>query len=413
MSDMIMSQKTKPNLNILHVTIGFYPADTWGGPVKIVHQNATEMIRRGHSVTVYCSNLLNKNEKIRPQEGTFVEDIDGIRVVYFNTWNLKQWPGTLGPMWWPDLKSRLRRDLPTYDIVHINGFRNLIPLAVARASQSQASVRYVIQPHGAIPIIVNSGTAKQMFDKVLDVKPLQTADAIIAGQPSERAQAVAFGIDNERIVEIPNGLIPPAANTLPERGSFRAQYGLPSDAPMILFLGRLNRKKGVDMLIEAYAKMVNKTPALVIAGPDDGQMDEVKALVQKHQLGDRVLFTGLLQGNDIWSAYRDADLFVLPCRTDTFPMAIIESCAMGTPILTTDNCEIAHIVRGAAGETTPFDADEFANKMDALMDDPERLKKYSVSAQRMIQNEFSMQAVGDQLESLYLDLRDGPVRHAA
>jgi hypothetical protein len=53
-------------MNILQVTLGFYPAQAWGGPVKIVHQNSRELVRRGHQVTIYCTNLLDKKNKIIP-----------------------------------------------------------------------------------------------------------------------------------------------------------------------------------------------------------------------------------------------------------------------------------------------------------------------------------------------------------
>ena len=151
-------------MNILHVTLGFYPAQAWGGPVKIVHQNGRELVRRGHKVTVYCSNLLDKRHAI--QHGDFECVIDGIRVVYFNTWHIPWWPGTLGPFWFVDLPAYLRREIADFDVVHLNGYRGSMMLVTARAAR-EAGIPIVTQPHGTMPIIVNSFRSKRLYDRLL------------------------------------------------------------------------------------------------------------------------------------------------------------------------------------------------------------------------------------------------------
>ncbi|MBK8934855.1 MAG: glycosyltransferase [Chloroflexi bacterium] len=120
-------------MKILHITLGFYPATAWGGPIKIVYQNSQELVRRGHEVTVYCTNLFDKHRVIAP--GTFERYVDGLRVVYFHTWRLTRWPGTLGPIWLPDLKSYLARELPTFDLIHLNGYRSLMILPVVELAE--------------------------------------------------------------------------------------------------------------------------------------------------------------------------------------------------------------------------------------------------------------------------------------
>lgn len=384
-------------MRILQVTLGFYPSTAWGGPVKIVHRNGKELVRRGHSVTVYCSNLLDKKRKI--QEDTFERVIDGMRVVYFDTWRLPVWPGTLGPIWLPDMGRYLHAEIGSFDVVHLNGYRNLMLIPAARTAR-QAGIPVVTQPHGAIPVIVNSFAVKRAYDRYLGEQEIRNISALIALQESEKQQAIALGVTPDRISIIPNGLDPTERSGEPP-GTFRERYGIAPHQTLILFLARINRKKGTDMLVEAFAQVQDGDAHLVIAGPDDGQLEEVQHLIAQHRLETRVTFTGLLDEGMALAAFQDADLFVLPCRADTFPVTVMEACQATTPMVITDRCEIAHLVQGRVADVTPFDATAFAAAMRRLLTDRERYARYQANCPAVMADTFSIQAVGDQLESLY------------
>lgn len=391
-------------MNILQVTLGFLPATAWGGPVKIVHNNAKELIRRGHRVTVYCTNLFDKKRKIKPH--TFEELVDGIRVVYFDTWRIPQWRGTLGPIWLPGLKTRLKQELSSFDVVHLNGYRSLMNLQVVNALRD-SDIPLVIQPHGAMPVIVNSFLVKRVYDRLLGKRELERAQAFIALQENERQQIMSHGVPSERIEVIANGLDPRNYKLDIPSGIFRKRHDIPNDKKLILFLGRINRKKGVDMLVEAFAQLKDVDAVLAIVGPDDGQLSEVQALIARHDLKERVLLTGLLTGGDVLEAYRDADLFVLPCRMDTFPTTIMEACLMGVPMVITESCEIAHLVKDRVAEVTPFDANLFALAMKRVLSDDALYRKYKINCNEMMQDTFSIKATADHLEDLYERLVSG------
>lgn len=385
-------------MKILQVTLGFYPATAWGGPVKIVHQNGRELARRGHEVTVYCTNLFDKREVIAP--GTFERDVDGLRVVYFHTWRLTRWPGTLGPIWLPDLKNYLARELSTFDVVHLNGYRNLMLLPVTKQAEA-LGIPLVMQPHGAMPVIVNSFFIKRLYDRLLGQQELKNLSALIALQESEKKQALTHGVQADRIEIIPNGLDNSISRTI-EQGRFCSRYGLDSGKPLVLFLGRINRKKGTDMLVKAFAQMDSGLDAqLAIVGPDDGQLGEINGLIQEYGLADRVVLPGLLSGDDVIAAYQDADLFVLPCRADTFPVTMMEACQAGTPMVITDRCEIAHLVAGRVADVVPFDTGQFAAAMTRLLTDRERYHHYQANSAQVMTDTFSVEAVVDKLEALY------------
>ena len=155
------------------------------------------------------------------------------------------------------------------------------------------------------------------------------------------------------------------------------------------------------MLIEAFARLRCANAQLVIAGPDEGQLAEIQTLIQQHGLRRQVTLLGLLPGHDVLAAFQDADLFVLPSRKDAFPVTIMEACLVGTPMVITDRCEIAHLVRDRVADVVPFDADAFASAMDRLLTDHERYERYRANCETMIADTFSIGAVVDRLEAVY------------
>jgi glycosyltransferase involved in cell wall biosynthesis len=290
--------------------------------------------------------------------------------------------------------------METFDIVHLNGYRSTMGLVTARAAR-RAGVPIVTQPHGTLPVIVNSFLLKRAYDRLLGHKELEGVRALIALQQNERYQAQALGVPDDRIEIIPDGIDPEERNAAPEKGSFRRRFGLDPKKPLILFLGRINKIKGTDMLVEAFAKMKSVDAQLVIAGPDDGQLAAVQEGINNLSLGKKVLLPGLLCGSDVLAALRDADLFVLPSRYEAFSFSAIEACLMGTPMVITDRCQIGELVRDRVADVVPFDADAFALAMERLLTDEERCQQYRVNSKDLLEKEFSVRAVVDRLEAVY------------
>lgn len=391
-------------MKILFVNFGFLPAVHWGGPVKSVYQNAKELQRRGHQVTICASNLLDKQARIAP--GSFGRTVDGLPVIYLNTYTFSRWPGTLGPSLL-SLSARrwLWQLISEHDLVHVNGIRHALALTAVKAADHLGKA-VVLQPHGTLPHIVSSIWLKKAFDRLFLAKILTASDIFLALQETEAQQITAAGGQAAKIRIVPNGLASDTGNGNSSPHDFRATYSLADGEQIILFLGRINRKKGTDLLVEAYARLPVETRGrcrLVIAGPDDGQLAEVRRLVGRYNLEERVVYTGLLAGDEVVSAYATADIFVLPCRTDTFPMTIIEACQAGTPLVVCDSCQIAPILDGRVASVVPVDPEALSAAMNQLLMDEELQARYRQGAAELLASTFSMTAVGDRLETVYAE----------
>jgi glycosyltransferase involved in cell wall biosynthesis len=214
------------------------------------------------------------------------------------------------------------------------------------------------------------------------------AQVVIATSETERAELIAGGMDEAKILLRRNGINIDDFETLPQRGSFRAQRNIEAATPLIVFVGRLSFIKGLDLLVRAFAQLENQAhsttsgrdargPSLVIAGPndDDGCAAEVQRLVDEFQLGDRVTLTGPLYAQEKLEAFVDADWVVLPSRYESFGNVAAEAVACGTPVLVTDQCGIAPLIDGRAGLVVPCDVDGLRNGLQRLLDDKSLLEQ--------------------------------------
>jgi glycosyltransferase involved in cell wall biosynthesis len=148
-----------------------------------------------------------------------------------------------------------------------------------------------------------------------------------------------------------NGIDPALLPGLPSRGTFRTKWGLPQAEPLVLFLSRIIPRKGVDLLIDAFAKACTETGRLVIAGPEGepGYLASLEKRARESGAGDRILFCGPLYDEDKKAALRDADIFALPSRYENFANVAAEAMACGVPVIVTDACGISPLVDGIGG----------------------------------------------------------------
>lgn len=272
---------------------------------------------------------------------------DGVAYRFHHAWPVS---GRYGLA--PSMLADLHRSLAACDLVHIHWLYNFSCIAAARAAVA-AGVPFVVQPRGSLD--------PHMFRKNRHVKQLYL-DTI--GRPLlRRAAAVVFTAEQERQLAryaprrrewiVPNGLEMGDYENLPPRGSFRVAFP-DIDGPFLLFLGRLSRQKGLDLLVHAFARVARERPdlRLVLAGPDhEGYEAHVRAMVHELDLERRVVFTGLLTGANKLAAFVDADLFVLPSYFENFGAVIIEALACGLPVLISDQVNI-HQELSAAGAAT-------------------------------------------------------------
>ena len=357
-------------MRILNVTQSYEPFFEFGGPPEKVRALSEGLVQLGHEVTVLTADWgLERRLAEFPGEppaenGPFGKkrEVRGVKSIY-----LPNWLHYRAVSWNPALSRYLRARLGNFDIVHIFGLYDLLGARTAAAAH-QHRIPYVAEPIGMFLPIVRSFFLKRAYHRVLGNRMLANAAAIIATAEQEKEELIAGGIPADKIVLRRNGVSVPAE--LPERGGFRKTLNIPADAPLILFLGRLSQKKSPDLLLRAFSQTAATSPQahLAFVGPDEsGMLGRLQQLSEDPGVGGRVHFHGPLTGVAKWSAYRDADIFVLPSQNENFGNTAAEAVAAGTPAIVTDRCGIAPLLDGVAGLVAPHDAAAVSHTINELL----------------------------------------------
>lgn len=404
-------------MRILNVTQTYFPFLEFGGPPVKVRSLSKRLAKLGHKVTVVTADWGLQLRTVGPVEAVNAErsalgwkiEESGIEAIYL--------PSLLhyrALSWNPRVAAFCRARLWNFDVVHIFGLYDFLGPAVAAACR-RSRTPYVVEPIGMFVPIVRNFLLKQMYHLALGQRMLRGAGTIIATSPQEVAELTSSGLAPEKIVIRRNGVEIP--ETLPERGKFRAAAGIPENAKVILYLGRLSEKKSPDVLLQAFASICKAASGaelrLVVAGPDESGMKEIlQQMAGELGIASWVQIRDGAYGGEKWSAYRDADVFVLPSQNENFGNTAGEAVAAGTPVVVTDKCGIAPLLADVAGLVVPHDATAIAQAMARVLWEPGLHARLTVGC-RKVAARLDWDEPAHQMENLYERLVNGERQTAA
>lgn len=389
-------------MKILQVVSYFPPAYAFGGPVKVASQVSRELLKRGHDVVVYTTDAKDPNSRLNVEP---VRIVDGIKVHYMR--NLSMMLVKKSKLFiTPELITTLKEEVKKFHVIHLHEYRTFQNIVVAHYAKKYG-VPYVLQAHGSLPRIMVKRKLEWFYDVLFGYRLLRDAAKVIAISQVEAEQYKRMGVPEEKIAIIPNGIDLSEYAKLPPKGAFKKRFNIPEDKKIILYLGRIHRTKGISFLVKAYAyltkNMKHDDTTLVIAGPDDGCLAEVKSLANSLGISDSVLFTGFISNKDKVEALVDADVFVTPSFY-VFAMTFLEACATGTPIITTTLGDTLEWIDGNVGYVTPPKHRDLANAIHRILSDDELHRQFSRNCLDTMRNKFSLQKVIDKIEHLYREV---------
>ena len=373
-------------MKILHVIPFFSPK--FGGSVTSTWITCQKLAERGHDVTILTTDFYFNN--------TYAEQLDNVQVVPIPClFHLGLY------LYSPKMKAWLSQNLSKYDIIHMQNYRSHQNAIVSDYAQN-LKIPYILQARGSVLPFFEKQLLKRCFDIVWGDKILDKAEKVIALTEDEVVEYSKMGVPRDKIVIIPNGIDLTLYNCLPSKGAFKSKYGIPQEEKIVLFLGRVHKIKGIDLLIEAFSTLFTEMPnvTLVIVGPDDGYLEELQKQIMQLDIAEKIVFTGPIYGEEKLSAYVDADVYVLPSLYESFSNTVLEAWACGTPVIVTESCAISTAVR-EAGIVVKRDSTELTEGIKKILLDDTLSRDCCRNGEALIKNVFNIDSVTKKIEDCY------------
>jgi glycosyltransferase involved in cell wall biosynthesis len=374
-------------MNILHVVAGLPP--TGGGIAETVPRLAAATARLGHRVTIAT---IAGNDT--PTAAADAAAAAGVEIMRFH-------PSAPHFLYFSrEMSRRLPELVARADVVHVHS-QWTFPVWWAAQCAIEAGKPFVMSPHGCLaPVALTRSAWKKRLAGLLDRRCLRQAAAIHATSDAERQWIEHYLGSHPRIDVIPNGVDVLGPKPPPEPGNRTRRA---------LFLGRLHPIKGLDLLLEAWGIANRDATAsnaweLVIAGPDE-QGTQTLLERQARRLGlSTVRFAGPVYGHDKARAFRDADIVLVPSRSESFGIVVAEALAAGVPVITTKAAPWGEI-QGSCGWWVDVAAEPIGRALaEAMRLTDDQRAAMGARGRSLVESKYEWAIVARAMEQLYREV---------
>ena len=263
---------------------------------------------------------------------------------------------------------------------------------------------YGLWPHGVFaPVQRRVGQRKKaLYTALLARRILDSASVLFFSAQGERDETRDLGLKAPSLV-IPHGIDTKPFAVLPADGSFRRKYLGGFTGPMVLYLGRLNAKKGIDLLIGAMAQVLREVPGarLVIAGGADPPAfaGQVRSWLLAEGLAEATVVTGILDEHDKRGAFADCEVFVMPSIAENFGFSMFEAMACRRAVVCSETINYADELRRCqAGLVVPRRPEAMADAIVTLLRDPNKRAALGANGFALASG-YSWESCGERLET--------------
>jgi len=374
----------------------------YGGPSKSVIELAQAVgSQQDVSLDIVTTNA-NGSNKLDVPLNTWISE-KYYRIKYFSysklnnyvfSWSLSKW---------------LFQHIADYDLVHTNAIFSPINIPAYWACQQQ-QIPYLITPRGMLePWALSYKARKKHFYYILLEKPaLQKANVIqmLASSEAERVKHLNL---KSPLVIVPNGIERQYFETLANSEIFYQQFPHTRNKTLILFLGRIDPKKGLDLLAKAFGQIHFQYPQthLVVAGPDNiGFLPTAQNYFSKAGCLEAVTFTGMLTGSLKYAALAAANIYVAPSYSEGFSMSVLEGMASGLPCVITTGCNFPEAAKADAAYVVDINADDIAQALIEYLKAPKQAKEMGIRARQFVLENYTWDTIATKMIEVYTSIID-------
>jgi glycosyltransferase involved in cell wall biosynthesis len=371
----------------------------YGGTSQAVLDLADAIGRRGNRIDIVSTNAAGSTQLDVPLDQWIEHDY--YRVKYFPYASWFDYKFSLPLTLW------LLGHVKDYNIVHTNAIFSY-PVFPAHLASLLSNIPYVMTPHGMLDpwALKYKAFKKNIYYKLFERPFLNRASAIqmLCNSEMEKAQALKL---KAKIAVIPNGIYKADFQVLPGPELFLTKFPHTKGKKLLLFLGRVDPKKGLDLLAEAFGKIYRQFPNthLIIAGPDNiGFSSKIKTLFMQNNCLDAVTFTGMLRGELKLSALAAATIYVAPSYSEGFSVSVLEGLASKLPCVLTTGCNFPEAASTNSAIVVNTDSESIANALSWCLNNSSEATSMANRAQQFIFKTYTWDRVADKLEQLYKSL---------
>jgi glycosyltransferase involved in cell wall biosynthesis len=375
-------------MRILHVISYLNPKR--GGDVYVCHMMCKYLHQRGHEVSILTTNFNADYEFIQNIQN---EGISVVTIPFVFCSNLFVYS--------PDMKKWIHQNIKKFDIIHCHNYRSYQNMQISALAQ-RYKIPYIIQTHGDIPYFNQRTILKKIYDFFIGNQTLSKAGKIFALTNSEKTFLSRHSVLPSKITIIPNGIEVSNQNIINEKGKFKERIGFSHYEKFILFIGRLHKTKGLDLLLDAFIHIhgVNNEIKLVIIGPDYGYRKHIENRINSLNLNKDILILNYIDESAKNAAYHDADVFVTP-EYSGFPITFLEACSAGLPIVTTTHGDSLDWIDGHVGFVVEATASLIGSSILQILNDEVLHKKFAQNGREIIEELFNWQRIISLIEKEY------------
>lgn len=309
------------------------------------------------------------------------------------------------------LRSWLRDHVREFDVVHIHALFSFASLAAGRAAAA-AGVPFVVRPLGVLNrwgMENRRRWVKALSFRFFEMPLLKRASAMHYTSRMEMEEASRFGLKSLQRV-IPIGIDAAPFSALPSPAAFAQRHPETAGTRNILFLSRLDVKKGLDLLIAAFALLHRRenTLRLIICGDGDPALvARLKQQAADAGVSERIIWAGQVSGDQRFGAFASAQLFVLASHSENFGIALLEAMAAGLPCVSTDQVALAaDAARHGAVKISAREPGALAEAIRRLLESEPERRALGESAQKLVREMYSLEAMGCSLYEMYREVID-------
>ena len=392
-------------LNILQIVPSI--SLVYGGPSQMVRGLSSALARQDARVTVLTTDS-NGDEGQAPLDVPLNQPVetDGYRTLYFRCAPFRRYKFSLPLLQW------LSRHGKDYDIAHIHALFSPVTSVAATVARSQ-KLPYILRPLGTLDPadLAKKKQVKRLYATLLERPNLKGAAALHFTSQQEATVSERFGVNTQDIV-LPLGVALPefTDSEADAQRHIRQRYGIPDGVPVVLFMSRIDPKKGLDLLLPALESLRHsgKPFHLIVSGAnpqDQGYVNQIQQRIETSVLKECTTLTGFVSGGLKAQILQAADLFVLPSYYENFGIAVAEAMMAGKPVVISDQVHIwCDIKTSHSGWVTQCDQTALALALTEALHNPADRRQRGENGRLFAQVNYGWDAIAARMIDTYRQL---------